>query len=158
MDYDFLHEAEDVVLQAEQERPCEELWTLFLEQGFTLYDDVFGLAHPKKPKLPLWQSEEFVSVSIYNGDREIYDSDDRWTKVVLSYMLATQPRSGIEVFAKHVAIIAERLKIPPTYRGQTINEDELKRLLHHCADELTEHLSEPGSKEVSIFIHSTYPR
>lgn len=158
MEFDYLHEVEDVVLTSYAKRPCAALWNLFSEQGFTLYEDVFSLDRPRKPKLPLWQSEAFVDVDIFSDENPIYEPDEEWNKVVLKYLLATQPRSGIAIFSKHASEISARLDIPMTFKGKVVTSEELEKQLNNFADELTAQVGEPGSEDVAIVIQSTYPR
>jgi hypothetical protein len=158
MDFEYLHEVEDVLLTSNTKRSCAVLWTLFREQGFTLYEDVFSLDRPKKPKLPLWQSEAFVDVDIFNDETPIYEPEKEWNRIVLKYLLATQPRFGIAVFSKNAAEISARLSIPMIFRGKLVIRDELEKHLNIIADELTAQLGEPGSEDVAIVIQSTYPR
>jgi hypothetical protein len=158
MDFDYLHEVEDVILQSETKRPCAPLWKLLKAQGFTLYEDVFSLDRPKKPKFPIWQSEAFVDVEILNDETEVYDPEDEWNRVVLKYLLATQPRAGIPVFVKEASGISTHLGLPMMFRGKFVTVEELEKQLNTNADELTAQLGEPGSEDVAIVIESTYPR
>jgi hypothetical protein len=158
MDFDYLHEAEDVVLQSDTYRPCTPLWTMFTERGFTLYQDVFALDRPKKPRIPVWQSETIVSVHVFSDDKEIYEPEDQWNRVVLTYLLATQPRIGIPVFARQASEISAHLGLPMMFRGKIVALEELEKHLNRFADELTARLGEPGSEDVAILIQLTYPR
>ena len=157
MDFEYLHEVEDVILQSETKRPCAPLWNLLKAQGFTLYEDVFSLGRPKKPKFPIWQSEAFVDVEILNDETE-YEPEDEWNKVVLKYLLATQPRAGITVFVKQASEISAHLGLPMMFRGKFVTVEELEKHLNTHADELTAQLGEPGSGDVAIVIESSYPR
>jgi len=158
MEFDYLHEVEDVVLHAENKRPCAELWKMFKAQGFTLYEDVFSLDRPKKPKSPIWQSETFVDVDVFNDKTPVYEPEEEWNKVVLKYLLATQPRAGIAVFARQASEISAHLGLPMMLRGNLVTREGLEKQLNTFADELTVQLGEPGSEDVAIVIQSTYPR
>lgn len=158
MDYGFLHEAEDVVLRSENERSCAALWNLLQTQGFTLHGDVFSFDRPTKPPLPIWQSETFVEVDILNNETEVYDPEDKWNKIVLKYLLATQPRSSILVFSRKVTEVSASLALPMTMRGKVVGAEELEECLNRFADELAVQVGEPGSEDVAIVIQSTYPR
>ena len=109
MDYDYLHEVEEVILLSDTKRPCDTLWSLFESQGFTLHDDVFSFDRPMTPPPSPWQAITLIAVHIFDDEIEIYDSDGQWNKVVLKYLLATQPRSGIATFSKQASSISVNL-------------------------------------------------
>lgn len=157
-DYDYLHEAEDVVLRSENDRPCGALWKLLRAQGFTLHEDVFSFDRPTNPPLPIWQSDAFVEVDICNNETELHDPEDKWNKILLTYLLATQPRSGIPVFSRKASDISASLALPMTLRGKVVGAEELEECLNRFADELAVQVGEPGSEDVAIVIRSTYPR
>lgn len=99
-----------------------------------------------------------VAVYIFNDEVEVYEPEVQWNKLVLKYLLATQPRAGILLFSTHVTEISKRLNIPMTFRGKLVTHEELERSLNSIADELTAEIGEPGSQDVAIVIESTYPR
>lgn len=158
MTFDDLHEAEDVTFASDKKQACLSLWKILKTSGFTLHEDVFSLDRPKKPPLPIWQSESFVEVSILNDNEEVYESSGEWNKLVLRYLLATQPRQGIPTFAKTAATLSERLGIPMVFHGKPVTIEELEANLNRFAGEVTANLGEPGSEEVAILIRATYPR
>ena len=157
MNYDYLHETEEIVLKPAQPQSSRTLWTLLEEQGFTLFEDLFAFNRPKRDVLP-WQSDEIASVDIYLQDEPVYDPKGHWDKLVLQYLLATQPRSGISVFVERTSQIAEKLGLTMTYRGKAITTRELEECLNSAADELSSAVGEPGGEYMAILIESTYPR
>lgn len=158
MNFDDLHEVEEVILQAGSYRACKTLWPLLLELGYTLRDDIFSINRAKKPPTPIWQTKTLVSVYIHFDDSEVYSLEDRWNSISLKYLLATQPRTGISMFTKHAADLAGRLSIPLVYKGNEVTQDRLNALFEAIADEVTEQIAEPGSEDLAIVIESTYPR
>jgi len=158
MEFDYLHESEELVLRTQAKQPCALLWQVLAEQGFTLHEDVFSLDRPKKPPIPVWQTDSFVSVDILDDGTEVFEREDQWNKVVLKYLLASQPRSGIPIFVRAAFALSNCLSIPVLFKGNLITMNDLERRLTEFADELRDRLGEPGTESVAIFIESTYPR
>ena len=156
MDYNWLHEAEEVSLVSQSPRHFPEVGSILLNLGYTLHEDVFSLDRPGP--IPPWQSESYVEVYILSGQSEVYEPSDTWDTITLAYLLATQPRSGIAVFVSSVSRISELLGLAMRYRGTIVSAEQLTDALNNCADELQLSLGEPGEELVAIFIASTYPR
>ena len=156
MDYDFLHEAEDVYLVSDVPRRCSVIHSILAQLGYTLHEDVYSLERPGPT--PLWQSESFVHVDILSGPSEVYQPWETWDTVKLVYLLATLPSDGITTFVASVSQVSRLLEIPMTYAGKVVSAIQLEQALLRCADELRVNVGEPGAESVAIFIESTYPR
>jgi hypothetical protein len=157
--YEFLHECEEVIILSYVNIECKYLWPVLKDQGFTLHGDVFSFDRPNIGR-PIWQAESYCDVHIYEGEKDIYYKSkySHFNKIVLKYLLATQPRKGILVFSECAERLSKTLGLAMTFRGSIISREELTSTLQRFADELAAALGEPGSEEVAIFIESTYPR
>lgn len=158
MGHDYLHEAEEVLLRSDVDRPCEEVWRLLPQLGYTLHEDVFTLLREKNTAVPRWQSDSVVTVQVLHQGDEIYDRQERWDAVKLTYLLATLPRMCISPFVNSVAEVAAHLGLPLHFDGKDVTPEELHHALTSHAEELAGSIGEPGSEDVRIFIESTYPR
>jgi hypothetical protein len=156
MKYDFLHEAEEVYLRSEARRPCSVVHSILEQLGYTLHEDVYSL--DREGALPPWQAEAFVDVYIMEGESEVYEPSETWDTIKLVYLLATLPKDGIQRFAASASRISHLLRIPMTYGGKLVSEQDLTQALLDCADELRLNVGEPGTESVAIYIESTYPR
>jgi hypothetical protein len=155
-EYDYLHEAEDVLFVPGGVRPCAELWRLLPALGFVLDEDVFAV--DREGKVPLWQARAIVSVYVLLGDQDIYDEEGQWDSVKLRYLLATLPSEHIPLFVDKAVALAEALGTQMLYRNQVVSGEQLRADLEAGARELRDTLGEPGSKEVAATIKMTYPR
>src|SRR5215471_413268 len=128
MDYDFLHEAEDVYLVSDVPRRCSVIHSILVQLGYTLHEDVYSLERPGPT--PLWQSESFVHVDILSGPSEVYQPWEAWDTVKLVYLLATLPSDGITRFVASVSQVSHLLRLPMTYRGEVVTALELEQALN----------------------------
>jgi len=156
MDYDFLHEAEEVYLVSDVPRRCSIIHSILVQLGYTLHEDVYSL--DRQGHLPPWQSEAFVDVYVMVGESEVFEPSEAWDTVKLVYLLATLPSDGITTFVASVSQVSHLLRLPMTYRGKVVTALELEQALVGCADELRRNVGEPGTESVAIYVESTYPR
>lgn len=156
-DYEYLHEAEEVLLRAKPCRSARELWRLLPKIGFQLDDDVFTLPRTDRGR-PRWQSDAIAYVTVLRGDEELYEDDGEWDVVRLDYHLATLPRHFIWPFSASAAELAAHLNLPLEFRGAEVSPEQLRVRLMEYAEEVAAHFGEPGSKDVRMFIEATYPR
>lgn len=156
--YEYLHEVEEVELQANPARPVHELLPMFRSLGFTLHDDVVSL--DRRGRVPPWQCDSIVEVEVRSGGEEVYGFEDgEWDAIRLRYLFATLPADLIDRFIDVVFAVSHALSLPVHYRGAEVDEASLRRLFAEVqADLAAETGEEPGSQSLAILIHSTYPR
>jgi len=156
MNYDFLHEAEEVYLVSESPRQCSIIHSIPEQLGYTLHENVYSLERPEP--IPPWQSESFVLVDILSGASEVYQPWETWDTIKLVCLLATLPGDAITRFVASVSHVSCLLEIPMTHAGKVVTALKLEQALVDCADELRRNVGEPGTESVAIYIESTYPR
>ncbi len=148
----------EVVLEPSQGQSVAALWRLLREEGFKLRGLGFEVRRPKKPAIPIWQSDSYVSAYIYHDDTELFENRGQWNRLALKYLIATQPRSGIPIFSEYSSKLALRLNLPMKVDDVVISQTDLELHLNKTADEITQLVGEPGSKEVRIAVERWYAR
>ena len=158
MQYDYLHEYEDVFFRPVTPQPCSKLWAFLKSLKCTLNDESFSFDRDTKSKLPGWQSETIFAVHVYSNGKEVFDADEEWDLLKCRYLLATQPSEYIDVFVYKIDALSSKLDLLPIYKDSEVNTHSLKVCLIEIANRLSIDIAEPGSEDLAIVIESTYPR
>ncbi len=147
-----------VVFQAKSPRSLPKLLPIFLDQGFTLYEEVVSL--DRIGKIPPWQHSSIVEVECrLDGDEVFGFEEGCWTEVELQYLFSALPFNLASSYLSVVHQISEALKLEPQIDGKEATIDMLKNRMdkiHSCL--VSKSGMEPGSEELAILIQSTLHR
>ncbi|MEZ6140755.1 MAG: hypothetical protein R3B84_09310 [Zavarzinella sp.] len=158
MNYEYLHELEEVELCVSDARPISELLPIFRKLGFTFHDDVVSLDRPVRV-LP-WQHSSVVEIEILFNGKEVFGFDEgKWDTIRLKYLFATLPYELADMFVETAIAVGKELCLPLRHAGVTIDETSLRQRFSIIRMELFDNTGEePGSEGLAILIQSTYPR
>jgi hypothetical protein len=158
MDYSYLHELEFVEFKSVLPKRIPELVPVFRSCGFTFHDDVVSVV--RKGRVPPWQHSSVVEVVVQRNGEEIFGFEQgEWDTIRLEYLFASLPFDLVDEFLYVVTAIADKLGIPPTFRGERVAPIDVKRRFLEAREDLIRETGEDaGSERLAILIHATYPR
>lgn len=158
MEYDYLHEVEQVELRSPNSRSLSELPTTFKQLGFTIHDDVLCL--DRIGKVPPWQHCSIAEVEVQRNGEEVFGFDEGdWDLIRLKYFFATVPYELAERFIAAALAISRNLLLPVRYDSSEVDEAFLRQQFAKVrADLLAETGEDAGSEGLAILIQSRYPR
>lgn len=91
-----------------------------------MYDDAFSLDRPKEPKFPIWQSETFVDVDIFNDRTAVHEAEEQWNRVTL-VSSGNSTLGRYFCLARQASELSAHLGLPMIFRGDVVSIEELEK-------------------------------
>jgi hypothetical protein len=158
MNYEYLHEVEQLEICSPVHRPITELAPIFRKLGFTFHDDIVSL--DRQERVPPWQHSSIVEIEVLCGGEEVFGFDEgEWDTILIKYLFASLPFELTDKFVEIAFLLSKEFSLPLMQAGATIDEMWLRQRLTWIRQELLDQTGEEaGSEGLAIQIHSTYPR
>ena len=116
--------------------------------------------YERKDLVQAWQTDELVSVGVFDGNRELDYHDDEEQeidRVELSYLLPWQPVENARSYVAKVWELSAELGSPVLMNDVQIHAEDLLSQIDACARNLGERLEPPGGELLAQAIEEDLP-
>jgi hypothetical protein len=116
--------------------------------------------YARKDLVEAWQTDELVSVGVFDGNRELdyYDDEEQEIdRVELSYLLPWQPVENARSYVTKVWELSAEFGSPVLMNDEQIDAEDLLSHIHSCASDLGERLEPPGGELLAQAIEEDLP-
>lgn len=155
------HEKEVISLKHKSNKSRRDLHSFLIQRGFKSEDDFYFIDRTDKPKP--WQAISAMSVniryensSIYKTEDDIVEEESVWDELKIEYLMASLPRSYIELCVNHCELIAKEFELDIEFENQVLDAKKLSDKLNSIANQLTKNFDCPGSENLGILIAMSY--
>lgn len=141
-------------------RKYVDLAAILLRLGYSTDELGEVFFYRRKDLAESWQTDEVVTVSVFDGDRELdfYDDEEQEIdSVVLGYLLPWLPVENAECYVARVWELSIELDSPVLMDNKKIDAAGLLSHIESCARDLAERLEPPGGEFLAQAILEDLP-
>lgn len=141
-------------------RNYSDLARILTRLGYSTDEDGEVFFYPRKDSVQAWQTDELVSVSVFDGNRELdyYDHEEQEVdRVELSYLLPWRPVENARSYVTKVWELSAELGSPVLMNDVQIDAEDLLSHIDACASNLAERLEPPGGELLAQAIEEDLP-